>query len=53
MSQENVEIVRRMVESFNEVGFSADVTLDFFDVDAVSGRSSQLATSVSRLAGSP
>jgi ketosteroid isomerase-like protein len=35
MSQENVEIVERVIESFNEAGFSAQTTLDFFDADAV------------------
>jgi ketosteroid isomerase-like protein len=35
MSQEIVEIVRRMSESFNEAGYSAKATLDFFDADAV------------------
>jgi ketosteroid isomerase-like protein len=35
MSQENVEIVKRLVESFNEAGFSAKTTVDFFDTDAV------------------
>jgi ketosteroid isomerase-like protein len=34
MSQENVEIVRRIIESFNEAGFSAEATLDFFDAGA-------------------
>ena len=35
MSQENVEIVRRMIESFNQAGYSAKATLDFLDSDAV------------------
>jgi ketosteroid isomerase-like protein len=35
MSQENVEVVRRAVEAFNEGGMSSRATLDFFDVAAV------------------
>jgi ketosteroid isomerase-like protein len=35
MSQENVEIVRRVVEAFNEGGMGSDATLGFFDADAV------------------
>ena len=33
MSQANVEVVRRMSKSFNEAGYSARATLDFFDAD--------------------
>lgn len=35
MGAENQEIVRRMLEAFNKDGFSADVSLAFFDADAV------------------
>jgi ketosteroid isomerase-like protein len=35
MSHENVEVVRRAVEAFNEGGFGSEATLEFFDVDAV------------------
>ena len=35
MSQENVEILRRFGEAFNEGGFSSDVTMSFFGPDAV------------------
>jgi ketosteroid isomerase-like protein len=35
MSQENVRIIQRLVEAFNEGGMGADATLDFFDADAV------------------
>ncbi len=31
----NVEIVRRVVESFNESGMGSEVTLSFFDAAAV------------------
>jgi ketosteroid isomerase-like protein len=35
MSQENVEIIRRLVNSFKEVGSGAQATLGFFDDAAV------------------
>ncbi len=35
MSQENVEIVRRLVAAYNDGGFASKATLDFFDLDAV------------------
>jgi ketosteroid isomerase-like protein len=35
MSQENVEIVRRLVEAFNSGGLGSDATLSFFDAAAV------------------
>jgi ketosteroid isomerase-like protein len=35
MSQQNVDLVRRLIESFNEAGFSARTTVDFFDANAV------------------
>jgi ketosteroid isomerase-like protein len=35
MSQENVEIVRRAVEAFNEGGMGSEATLSFFDAAAV------------------
>ena len=31
MSEENVQIIRRLVEAYNEGGFGAEATLDFFD----------------------
>jgi ketosteroid isomerase-like protein len=33
MSEENVEIVRRAVEAFNERGLSSEKSLSFFDAD--------------------
>ena len=35
MAEDNEAIVRRMIEAFNEGGFSADISLAFFDPDAV------------------
>jgi ketosteroid isomerase-like protein len=35
MSEENVEIVRQVVEAFNEGGMGAEATLSFFAADAV------------------
>ena len=35
MSQENVEIIRRANEAFNEGGMGAEATLSFFDTGAV------------------
>jgi ketosteroid isomerase-like protein len=35
MSEENVEIVRQLVEAFNEGGMGAEATLSFFAADAV------------------
>ena len=35
MSQENVEIVRRLVDAYNKEGFGSPATLDFFDQSAV------------------
>jgi ketosteroid isomerase-like protein len=35
MSQENVEIVRRAIEAFNEGGISSEASLGFFHEDAV------------------
>ena len=35
MSAENVEVIRRLVEAYNEGGFGAEATLDFFDEYAV------------------
>ncbi len=35
MSQENVEIIRRFGEAFNEGGFGSEATLSFFDAAAV------------------
>jgi ketosteroid isomerase-like protein len=35
MSQENAEIIQRLVESYNRAGISAAATLDFFDDAAV------------------
>jgi ketosteroid isomerase-like protein len=35
MSEENVEIVRQLVEAFNEGGMGAQATLNFFAPDAV------------------
>jgi ketosteroid isomerase-like protein len=35
MSEENVEIVRRVVEAFNDGGIASEVTLSFFDAAAV------------------
>jgi ketosteroid isomerase-like protein len=35
MSQENVEIIRQLVEAFNEGGMGAKATLSFFAADAV------------------
>ena len=35
MSEENVEIVRRAVEAFNEGGMGSEATLSFFDAAAV------------------
>jgi ketosteroid isomerase-like protein len=35
MSRENVEILMRFGEAFNEGGFSSDATLSFFSADAV------------------
>jgi hypothetical protein len=35
MSEEKVEIVRQLVEAFNEGGMGAEATLSFFAADAV------------------
>jgi len=35
MSQENVEVIQRLVAAFNEGGMGASATLDFFDLEAV------------------
>ena len=35
MPEKNAAIVRRMFDAFNEGGFSADISLTFFDADAV------------------
>jgi ketosteroid isomerase-like protein len=35
MSQENVEIVRRVIEIFNEAGMGAEATWDFYAADIV------------------
>jgi len=35
MSQENVEVIRRLVNSYNESGIGAEATLGFFDDAAV------------------
>jgi ketosteroid isomerase-like protein len=35
MSDESAEIIRRLVETYNEGGFGSAATLDFFDVAAV------------------
>jgi len=35
MSQENVEIIRRLVDSYNRAGIGAEATLGFFDDAAV------------------
>jgi ketosteroid isomerase-like protein len=35
MAEENVETVRRMLEAFNEGGFSTDISVAFFDAEAV------------------
>jgi ketosteroid isomerase-like protein len=35
MSHENVEIVRRAAEAFNEQGFGSEDSLSFFDADVV------------------
>jgi ketosteroid isomerase-like protein len=35
MSQENVEVIRRAVDAFNEGGMGSEATLGFFDIAAV------------------
>ena len=35
MSEENIEVIRRVTESFNEGGFGSAETLSFFDSDLV------------------
>jgi ketosteroid isomerase-like protein len=35
MAEENVEVIRRLVEAFNEGGMGSAKTLDFFDAGAV------------------
>jgi len=35
MSEENVEIIRRLVDAFNDGGMGAEATLSFFDPGAV------------------
>lgn len=35
MSERNAEIIRRLVEAYNEGGFGARATLDFFDDGAI------------------
>jgi len=35
MSRENVEVVQRLIEAFNETGMGAEVAMDFFAADAV------------------